>query len=143
MRMIILRNLIEFPVSRNDLVLIYCQYIRVVLEFNSNVWFSSITEDESEDLERIQKNACRLILKSEYKDYKSALQELKLDSLKERRLYLAKRFAKKCVKVEEMNDVFKPNKIKHMRSDKQINLMLSLLPHQGYTTQQCQHCKGC
>ena len=84
----------------------------MVLEFNSNVWFSSITEDESEDLERIQKNACRLILKSEYKDYKSALQELKLDSLKERRLYLAKRFAKKCLKVEEMNDVFKLSKIK-------------------------------
>ena len=54
MRMIIIRNLLEFPVPRKDLVLIYCQYIRVILEFNSNVWFSSITEDEAKDLERIQ-----------------------------------------------------------------------------------------
>ena len=54
-RMLILRNLIMFPVPVKDLVLIYCQFIWSILELNSNVWFSSITKDESDDLERVQK----------------------------------------------------------------------------------------
>jgi hypothetical protein len=54
-RMMILRNLYTFNVPEVDLVLIYCMYIR--FEFNSNVWFSSITQDETHDLERIQKVA--------------------------------------------------------------------------------------
>ena len=45
-RMIILRNLIQFPIPTQDLILIYCQYNRVILEFNSNVWFSEISKDE-------------------------------------------------------------------------------------------------
>ena len=30
-RMIMIRNLVEFPIPRKDIVLIYCQYIRVLL----------------------------------------------------------------------------------------------------------------
>ena len=84
-----LRNLIQFPIPIKDLVLLYCQYIRVILEFNSNVWFSSITKDEAEDLERVQKNVCRLLLNDEYEDYPDALKKLNLDSLEERRKKLA------------------------------------------------------
>ena len=51
-RMLILRNLMMFLVPVKDLVIIYCQYIRSILEFNSNVWFSSITKEESDDIER-------------------------------------------------------------------------------------------
>ena len=40
-RMSILRNLYEFSIPKEDLALIYTMYIRSVLEFNSNVWFSS------------------------------------------------------------------------------------------------------
>ena len=124
MRMIMLRNLIQFPIPTEDLVLIYCQYIRVILEFNSNVWFSSITKDESEDIERVQKNVCRLLLKSEYTDYNDALQKLKLDSLEERRTKLATKFAKGCVKLDEMKYLFKlhkPNKY-DMRSSDQYDV---------------------
>ena len=39
-RMIILRKLIKFPVSKTDLVMLYGQFIRSILEFNSTVWFS-------------------------------------------------------------------------------------------------------
>ena len=111
-RMIIIRNLLEFPIPRKDLVLIYCQYIRVMLEFNSNIWFSSITEEEANDLERVQKNVCKLILKTEYFDYANALQTLKLEILRERRTNLAKRFGKRCLKIDEMTDLFKPTKEK-------------------------------
>ena len=105
-RMIIIRNLIQFPIPRKDLVLIYCQYIRVILESNCVVWFASITDEESEDLDRIQKNACKLILGTEYTHYENALEKLGLEHLKERRHKLAKKFAKGCLKIDEMKDLF-------------------------------------
>ena len=52
-RMFIIRNLCQFPIPTKELVTLYGQFIRTMLEFNSNVWFSSITEEESEDLERV------------------------------------------------------------------------------------------
>ena len=76
--MIILRKLYEFDIPQEDLVLIYCSYIRSVLELNSNVWFSSITNEESKNLERIQKNACKIILKEKYVSYVEALETLNL-----------------------------------------------------------------
>ena len=60
-RMTILRNLYEFDIPVEDLVMIYSLYIRSILEFNSNVWFSSITEEEKDDIERVQKIACKII----------------------------------------------------------------------------------
>ena len=57
-RMTILRNLYEFDVPLEDMVYIYTLYIRSVLEVNSNVWFSSITEEETNNLEEVQLIAC-------------------------------------------------------------------------------------
>ena len=48
-RMTILRNLYKFNIPEEDLVQIYCMYIRSVLEYNSSVWFSSITQEENND----------------------------------------------------------------------------------------------
>ena len=50
------------------------------------------------DLERVQKEALKIILDAYYKNYDNALQVLELDNLKDRRqnLYLA--FAKKCLR---------------------------------------------
>ena len=72
-RMTMLRKLYIFDVPQEDLVLMHCLYIRSILEYNSNVWFSSITEEEIEDLERVQHIACKMILKDEYSDYDTAL----------------------------------------------------------------------
>ena len=119
-----LRNLIQFPFQIQDLVLIYCQYIRVILEFNSNVWFSTITKEECEDIERVQKNVCKLLLGNEYLDYPDALEKLKLESLEDRRIKLAKKFAKGCTKLDEMKDLFKiQTKTKYdMRSSAEYNV---------------------
>ena len=82
--MTIIRNLYEFDIPKEDLVLIYTMYIRSILEYNSNVWFSSITEEESEDIERVQSVACKIILKEDYISYEQALQNLNLQTLEER-----------------------------------------------------------
>ena len=56
-RMTMLRKLYEFDIPLEDLVMIYTMYIRSVLEYNSSVWFSTITIEEREDLERVQRVA--------------------------------------------------------------------------------------
>ena len=113
-RMAILRNLYQFNIPEQDLVQIYCLYIRSVLEYNSSVWFSSITEKENNDLERVQKCACRIILKEEYLDYRAALVRLNIQTLSERRKALAKTFALKCIKSEQFNNLFPLNNKQHI-----------------------------
>ena len=108
-RMTILRKLYEFDIPIEDLVMIYTMYIRSVLEYNSTVWFSSITIEEREDLERVQRVACKVILKDDYTDYNSALQKLNLQNLSDRRQILAKRFALKCVDSDRFRDMFPIN----------------------------------
>ena len=89
-------QLYEFDISKEDLVMIYTMYIRSVLEFNSNVWFSAISNEEREDIERVQRVACKVILKEEYTNYNDALKTLNLQTLSDRRQLLTKRFATKC-----------------------------------------------
>ena len=107
--MTILRKLSEFDVPQEDMTLIYCQYIRSVLEYNSSVWFSSITEDEKDDIERVQRCAVRIILKNDYSSYKDGLSLLNLENLTDRREVLALRFANKCVKDARFKDLFPLN----------------------------------
>ena len=92
-----------------DLVLIYNQYIRSILEFNSNVWFSNLTNEEREDIERVQRVACQIILKDDYQNYNQALEKLKLQNLSDRRQMLAVRFADKCIKSDRFKDLFPLN----------------------------------
>ena len=108
-RMSMLRKLYEFDIPKADLVMIYNMYIRSVLEYNSNVWFSAITNEERDDIERVQRVACKIILKEEYNGYNQALETLNLQNLSDRRQVLAKRFALKCVKSEKFKDLFPEN----------------------------------
>ena len=108
-RLGIIRKLYEFNVALNDLVLIYTLYVRSILEFNSCVWHFSITKAEEGDIERVQKIACKIMLKEEYSSYENALAELQLENLKERRLMLSKRFAKKCLKFDKSKSMFPLN----------------------------------
>ena len=108
-RMMILRNLYSFNVSQEDLVQIYCMYIRSVIEFNSSVWFSSITQEEKNDIERIQRVACKIILKENFFSYEQALVQLKLVNLNDRRTILATRFADKCSKNDQFSNLFPIN----------------------------------
>ena len=78
------------------------------------VWHSSLTKTNENDLERVQKSALKLILKDEYKDYKSALKLLAVDSLFERREKLSLKFAKKCLKNENFKKLFPHRKSSHV-----------------------------
>ena len=109
MRMQILHKLSSFSVSQNDLKEIYILYIRSILEQNCQVWHFSLSEEDKISLERVQKVAFKVILKSRYIDYENALKVMQLKTLEERRSYLCLKFAKKCIKHPVANEMFPLN----------------------------------
>ena len=71
-RMTILHKLYSFNVPIQDLITIYKLYIRSLVEQNVAVWSSSITNEESEDIEKVQKVAIKIILKDKYTNYEDS-----------------------------------------------------------------------
>ena len=61
-RMRLLHKLVQFGVPVVDLIQIYTLYIRSILEQSCQVWHSSLTQENRQDLERVQKNALKIIL---------------------------------------------------------------------------------
>ena len=111
-RMRILHKLVEFGIPREDLKTIYILYVRSHLEQSCQVWHSSLTLENLTDLERVQKNALRIILQEDYQNYSQALEAIGLDSLFERREKLCLSFAKKCLKSPniQVKNIFPLNK---------------------------------
>ena len=108
-RMQILHKLAPFNVKRQDLKELYFLYVRSILEYNCQVWHYSLTEEETLNIERVQKVACRIILKSEYENYSHALKILQLDTLESRRSVLCLKFAKNALKHPKASDMFPVN----------------------------------
>jgi IS1 family transposase len=108
-RMEIIRRLCQFSVPVDDLTHLYTLYVRSVLEFNCCVWNSNLTQAQENDIERVQKVACHIILQDSYSSYEDALSDLNLMSLKERRQQLCLKFANRCQKFEKSKDMFPLN----------------------------------
>ena len=94
----IMHNISEFSAPREDMIQIYISYIRSILEQSSTVWHSSLTVEDSQDIERVQNSAVRIILKEEYNNYEDALDILNLETLSERREKISLKFARSCLK---------------------------------------------
>ena len=109
-RMEILRRLSGFNAPVKDMIQTYISYIRSILEQSCVIWHSSLTQEDSEALERVQRNAFRNILKEKYESYENALLLLKMDTLFERREKLLFSFGRKCEKLEQTKDLF-PRKV--------------------------------
>ena len=70
------------------------------------MWHSSLSKNNEDDLERVQKSALKVILKDKYIDYKSALQQLNIESLFDRRESLCLKFARKGLKLDQFKKMF-------------------------------------
>ena len=114
-RMQLLRSVASFTRNRADLTTIYKLFIRAVLELNSSVWHSTLSQENKQDLERVQKTAFKIILRKEYISYENAQKNLKLNSLEERRKELALTFAKKCITNPKTGKMF-PLKSKRLNN---------------------------
>ena len=62
-RMSLLRAVSRFSPPKSDLKLIYIQYIQSLLEQSCVLWHASLTLEDQDNIERVQKNAFRIILK--------------------------------------------------------------------------------
>jgi hypothetical protein len=120
-RMQLLQRAASFTANIHDLKSIYLTYVRSVLEQSAVVWQSGLTEKNRRDLERVQKAAVRVILKSKYKNYKDGLKKLNIETLEKRRETLCLRFANNCLKNPKVRNFFplkeKNHKMK-MRKEK-------------------------
>ena len=112
-RLELLRRVANFSTSEVDKKIIYIQYIRSILEQSCVVWHSSLTQENSDDLERVQKCALRIILGNLYKDYENGLKLIGLETLEQRRINLCRKFALKSLTYEKTKFMFLLRKISH------------------------------
>ena len=113
LRLKVLHSAAKFTSNIKDLKIIYNQYVRSKLEYGCNVWNSGLTKQNRNDIERIQKSSCKIILGKNYKTYKKALKDLHMESLHDRRERLNLNFAKKSLKIPVMKNLFPLKVSKH------------------------------
>ena len=95
-RLWIVRRLKSLGAEHDSLVDVYIKQVRSILEFGAPAWEGGITVREKEDIERVQRNACRIILGRTYISYEKALKYLNLEPLEARRTRLCLNFALKA-----------------------------------------------
>ena len=108
-RMQLLRTVASFGANIQDLKTIYILYVRSLLEQSATVWHSSLSEQNRNDLERVQKTAMKIILNTKYRSYKQALALLEIDTLDNRREELCLNFARKSSKHPKFKHLFPTN----------------------------------
>ena len=99
-------------VSTEDLLNIYILFIRSVAEYCAVVFHASLTLEETEKIERIQKTCLKVILGDMYIGYSAALEMCGLQTLAERRKRRCLDFALKCSKHPKMEKLFPLNQEK-------------------------------
>ena len=87
-RLWILRRLRNLGARSDSIKDVYIKQIRSVLEFGVPVWQGSITVDEKQDIERVQKCPLHIILGSNCINHKNALGVLNLEVLEARTILL-------------------------------------------------------
>ena len=92
--------------TTEQLLTLFQLKIRTLAEFGAPAFHGALTQQQSDDLEIIQKKAFAIILGPEYKSYNNALTVLNQEKLSTRRLKLCKNFARKCVGNERHADIF-------------------------------------
>ena len=100
-------------VKIEDLIDIYILFIRSVTEYCSVAFHSSLTLEQSNKLETIQKTSLKVILGEMYISYSSALEMCGLESLYDRRQKRCIDNALKSVKNSRTRKMFPLNQIEH------------------------------
>ena len=88
----ILRRMLKYGLDDAHLFDVYVKEIRSILELAVPVWHSGLTNQQTADIERIQKMAFRIILQENYQSYQSACTLFSAQTLHERRIKLCSKF---------------------------------------------------
>ena len=97
---------LDLPLSPIRSLYHYFSRIRCKLEQSAAVWSSSLTKKNSDDLERVQKSAIRIIYGKPYESYSQTLKELDIMRLSERRENICLKFAKNSLKLNNFKRLF-------------------------------------
>ena len=116
-------------VSKEDLIEIYCLFIRSCAEYCAVVFHSSLTQEQCKKLENIQKTSLRIILGDSFINYSAACEMSGLDRLEDRRQARLLAFARKCIQ-HPQNSRFFPhnqnlNQEPHIRSREPFHVNFS------------------
>ena len=95
-RLWMLRNLMKHGASTVDLIDVYEKQCRSVLEMAVPAWSPGLTKTNANQIERVQKTACAIMLGEKYTSYENALNVLEMETLSDRRSALCLGFAKKA-----------------------------------------------
>ena len=121
-RIWMIRRLKQLGATIAELLDVYCKQVRSVLEFAVVVWTPGLTVGQINQIERVQKTVCAIILGGCYSDYRDALTTLTITPLSDRRTELCFNFAKKSFESEKYKNWFVPRTIDpasiQTRSDK-------------------------
>ena len=98
----------HFGFSIRTMYTLYLWYIRTSLEYASPVWHSSITVQQTNRLERVQKRCLRIILGDGYIEYTNALRVLGCSTLEGRREQLTLRFGRNLLRSPTHRDMLPP-----------------------------------
>ena len=96
-------------ISNQDILHFFFMKIRSVLESNCPVFHSMLTQEQTDDIERLQKIVTRVILVDQYSSYEQACRLLSIQTLKQRRIQLCLTFSLKILENEKFKDFFRPN----------------------------------
>ena len=106
-RMWLLRRLSSLGCPQLELVNVYIQQIRSILELAVPYWGPRITQLEETHIERVQRTALRIIWGQQYLSYSEACIKSNIKTLKERRAELITKFAIKTSKNPKFASWFK------------------------------------
>ena len=112
-RLYILCKLKKNGVPTSDLVLIYTMYIRPLMEFCAPVWSSSLTTQQSDSIERVQRRALRMISYPDQRHYEELLSNFNIPSLAIRRNDLLTNFAKSILVSSRHRDLLPAERQHH------------------------------
>ena len=112
-RLFLLKIIKSYGASTDDMKRFYVAVIRRTLEYGAQVWNGGITKDQSNEIERIQKRALKIIYKED--DYDKVLRIAKIESLEKRRDRMCIELIKEMSKPNHKLHSFLPKKICEVR----------------------------
>ena len=97
----IIRRLKKLKMNTRTLLDVYCKEVRSILEHAVPVWHSGLTRKQTDQIEKVQKTAFRILLDNNYTNYDTACTLLCLEPLEFRRIQLCLNFAKRDLKRDD------------------------------------------
>ena len=77
---------------------VYCKEVRSILELAVPVWHPGLTKKNTDDIERVQRVAFKIILQNQYRSYSVACRAFSTLTLEQRRENLSLKFARTNLK---------------------------------------------